>query len=84
MRFLGAGVLPGHCPPYGFRNFAAPGSGPTRRKPPGVDARPIEDRPQAAEGRSGFGHPEGDLVIGSDNSHPTVRDGSHRNLRWCR
>ncbi|MDX2659057.1 IS30 family transposase [Streptomyces scabiei] len=33
-----------------------------------TDARPIEDRPQAAEDRSEFGHLEGDLVIGSNNS----------------
>ncbi|WUS11417.1 IS30 family transposase [Streptomyces sp. NBC_01260] len=32
------------------------------------DARPIEDRPQAAEDRSESGHLEGDLVIGSNNS----------------
>ncbi|MFD6971575.1 IS30 family transposase [Streptomyces sp. NPDC059949] len=33
-----------------------------------IDARPIEDRPQAAEDRSESGHLEGDLVIGSNNS----------------
>ncbi|MGW0842563.1 transposase [Streptomyces sp. NPDC002787] len=33
-----------------------------------TDARPIEDRPQAAENRSEFGHLEGDLVIDSNNS----------------
>ncbi|MBT2395369.1 IS30 family transposase [Streptomyces sp. ISL-100] len=32
------------------------------------DARPIEERPQAAEDRSESGHLEGDLVIGSNNS----------------
>ncbi|MET7311625.1 IS30 family transposase [Streptomyces sp. NPDC005571] len=33
-----------------------------------TDARPIEERPQAAEDRSELGHLEGDLVIGSNNS----------------
>lgn len=33
-----------------------------------IDARPIEDRPATAEGRSVIGHLEGDLVIGSKNS----------------
>lgn len=33
-----------------------------------TDARPIEERPRAAEDRSEFGHLEGDLVIGSNNS----------------
>ncbi|MGI3197560.1 IS30 family transposase [Streptomyces sp. GLT-R25] len=33
-----------------------------------TDARPIEERPQAAGDRSEFGHLEGDLVIGSNNS----------------
>ncbi|PWK81102.1 IS30 family transposase [Lentzea atacamensis] len=33
-----------------------------------TDARPIEERPLAAEDRSEFGHLEGDLVIGSNNS----------------
>jgi hypothetical protein len=33
-----------------------------------TDARPIEERPQAAEDRSESGHLEGDLVIGSNNS----------------
>lgn len=33
-----------------------------------IDARPIEERPQAAEDRSESGHLEGDLVIGSNNS----------------
>ncbi|MEV6712640.1 IS30 family transposase [Lentzea sp. NPDC051208] len=33
-----------------------------------TDARPIDERPPAAEDRSEFGHLEGDLVIGSNNS----------------
>ncbi|MFB7137848.1 IS30 family transposase [Streptomyces sp. NPDC056237] len=33
-----------------------------------TDARPIEERPRAAEDRSESGHLEGDLVIGSNNS----------------
>lgn len=33
-----------------------------------TDAQPIEERPQAAADRSEFGHLEGDLVIGSNNS----------------
>jgi len=33
-----------------------------------TDARPIEDRPSAAEDRAMLGHFEGDLVIGSNNS----------------
>ncbi|WP_198357581.1 IS30 family transposase [Streptomyces sp. So13.3] len=33
-----------------------------------IDARPIEERPQEAEHRSDFGHLEGDLMIGSNNS----------------
>jgi IS30 family transposase len=33
-----------------------------------TDARSIRDRPGAAEDRSGLGHLEGDLVIGSNNS----------------
>lgn len=33
-----------------------------------TDARPIDERPLAAEDRSEFGHLEGDLVIGSNNS----------------
>lgn len=33
-----------------------------------IDARPIEQRPEIAEGRSTLGHLEGDLVIGTSNS----------------
>jgi IS30 family transposase len=33
-----------------------------------TDARPIDERPPAAEDRSELGHLEGDLVIGSNNS----------------
>ncbi|MFI0206888.1 IS30 family transposase [Streptomyces sp. NPDC016734] len=46
-----------------------------------IDARPIEERAQAAEDRSESGHLEGDLVIGSKNSQvATLVD---RKTRWA-